>query len=45
MSFIMCLVVILFLIWLISLKFAERIGNLTIKYIIKPIKNILKGDK
>ncbi|WP_185903709.1 hypothetical protein [Hathewaya massiliensis] len=45
MPFIMLVGLILFLIWIISLKFADRIGSLTIKYIIKPIINLFKGEE
>lgn len=45
MPFIVLLAMFIISLWLFSLKFSEQIGNVFIKCVVRPIKNIFKGDK
>lgn len=36
--------IIIFFVWLILLKHAEKIGSFVFKYMIDPILNIFKGE-
>lgn len=42
MPFIVFIIFIGFILWLISLKFATKIGDFAFKHIINPIKDIFK---
>lgn len=42
MPFIVFIIIIGIILWLISLNFADKIGNLAIKHVINPIKDLFK---
>lgn len=42
MRIIFILLIISFIVWIFTLKYAERIGNIFIKFIINPIKDLFK---
>lgn len=42
MNFIIVLIFVLFILWLLLLNAAEKIGDLFIEYIVNPIKELFK---
>ena len=45
MRLLILVIIILFLLWVLSLSFAEKIGRFTYEKIIKPIKDSFENDK